>query len=310
MKFSKLAALAVVAGAGLALAGTPVFAQSASSGNAAWTASDSSVGAGSSGSLEAAGSSTSNSLSASKGGAGGGAIATPLGTGVFGFSTPGGTTNDDTTNNDTTTAAPTANNYNGTTTIVPGGGTSNNDTSNNDSTTQNGAQVTDAFNHTHVWFDAEHHQGAGARSKGESGAKGDAVSGVFIFGQNTVVGIDGTLEDNSVNGATATIQSGVLNNSSGALALNNVAGVGNQAGNVLQTALEMTGANSTIAGANSFQVAINQNLIDEGDINSNATQQNSATVQTNSLQGVTGSLAVNNVAGVANNAINSVTLLH
>ncbi|MGH8010944.1 MAG: hypothetical protein ACREQ4_00430 [Candidatus Binataceae bacterium] len=302
MKLFKMAALAVVAGAGLALAGTPVLAQ-----NAASTSTSSSIGAGSSTSIEGAGSNTSNVLSASKGTAGGAGIATPLGSAALGVSKAGGTTNADSTTNNSTANADTASNYNGTTTLVPGGGTTTAGTTNNDSTTKNGSQLTDAYDHAHLWVDAEHSQGAHAKSASATNATGTSLAALFVFGQNQA---DSTIEDGSTFGDVTFVSSGDFNGSSGTIALNQVAGIANQQGNTMATALELSADNSTVAGSNTVNVETNQNLIDNSVTEDGKSTADSATILPNAFQNVTGSIAFNQASGSANQQVNQMTLLH
>jgi hypothetical protein len=94
---------------------------------------------------------------------------------------------------------------------------------------------------------------------------------------------------------------------SGSLALNNVAGVGNQQGNNLSTAAEQS------PGANAVENDGRQTLVDNGKIDEEDTvTENLATVDqlTGGGGSISGAVAINNAAGVGNQQQNNVTLAH
>ena len=115
----------------------------------------------------------------------------------------------------------------------------------------------------------------------------------------------------SVVGRGVTVANDDLENNNGYVALNLVAGVGNQQGNNLSTLLETTGAGGTTAGANSVNVEGNQTIADAGLIDDQTVAgQETATLGTNVLAGNAGAVAANIGAGVGNQQVNNITLAH
>ncbi|MGH7905578.1 MAG: hypothetical protein ACREP6_03030 [Candidatus Binataceae bacterium] len=332
MNFFKMATLAVVAGAGLALAGTPVFAQSAG------TSTSSSVGAGSSVSTEGAASTEQNSFNATSGTATSTSSTDPFTTTNTTGSTAGNVSinatlskANNTSNTDgTTTNAQIGNNIapsafggpNGSPGIVSaldgGGTTSNNDTTGKTKTASltvtgadNGHSVADSFTKGHLWIDHEAHEGAHANGTSTTSATGDSMAALFVFGQTNVVNADSKLVDKSGQPDVVYVSTGDFSAINGTVALNQVAGVANQQGNTLATALELSGSNGTDAGSNTSNVENAQTLINSGVIKeANKSASDTAYIQTNAFQNVSGAIALNQAAGLANQQVNTMTLLH
>jgi hypothetical protein len=294
MKLFKTTALALVAGAGLALVGAQAFAQSD---NSAYTDTASISGNTEVNSFEGAGSSTQTTATQTEGSAIAVGIATPNGVGSGGQSLAGGTT----------TGAQTSNN------IQPSlfGAGQMGVLNGANSTTQDGSTATSASNNTAVFVEASHAESQGSATTSDTGATGNSFAGLFVFGQTTAVSEDGYLADNTPVAPSVYVSSGDFNGASGAIALNQVAGVGNQQGNNLTTGLELSGANSTTVGSNTANVQGNQTLADAGDVEADyGASYETAYVDTNAFQNVTGAVSLNQAAGVANQQVNNMTLLH
>jgi len=168
-----------------------------------------------------------------------------------------------------------------------------------------------ALNHVALWIVAAETETQGSATTSSTSSAGVSVAGLFVFGQTTAVSSGGTLTDNAQFAPEVTVGDSDLNNNNGNVALNLVAGVGNQQGNNLSTLLETTGAGGTTAGANSVNVEGNQTIADAGIItDATAFGGESATLGTNVLAGNAGNAAANVGAGVGNQQVNNVTLAH
>ena len=284
MKFLKATAMALVVGAGMALVSTQARAQNATS-----TYTTSTSGNTEDNSFE--GSLSSFQLSPSY--TSGTGIAIALANPIFGAASGGGSLAGGSTTNPTT----------GVIDGVPygGGGT----------TTQDGTSATLALNYVHLWVDATHDETQGSSTTSGTASTGNSVAGLFVFGQTTAVSENGSLTDTAPIAPFVIVNSGDFNGDSGYVALNQVAGVGNQQGNNLSTLLEMSGANSTTAGSNSVNVEGNQTLADAGTIGTDyGAQGEAATISANAFQNISGAVAFNQAAGVANQQVNNLTLAH
>jgi len=168
-----------------------------------------------------------------------------------------------------------------------------------------------ALNHVALWIVAAETETQGSATTSSTSSAGVSVAGLFVFGQTTAVSSGGTLTDNAQFAPEVTVGDSDLNNNNGNVALNLVAGVGNQQGNNLSTLLETTGAGGTTAGANSVNVEGNQTIADAGIItDATAFGGESATLGANVLAGNAGNAAANVGAGVGNQQVNNVTLAH
>lgn len=295
MKLFKTTALALVAGAGLALVGAQAFAQSD---NSAYTDTASISGNTEVNSFEGTESSTQTTATQTEGSAIAVGVATPNGVASGGESLAGGTT----------TGAQTQNQTPGGIWGAPAFGAVLNGAN---STTQDGSTATSASNNIALWVEASHAESQGSATTSDTGATGNSFAGLFVFGQTMAVSEDGYLADNTPVAPTVYVASGDFNGASGAIALNQVAGVGNQQGNNLTTGLELSGANSTTVGSNTANVQGNQTLADAGDVEADyGSSYETAYVDTNAFQNVTGAVSLNQAAGVANQQVNNMTLLH
>jgi len=271
MNLIKTAKVGLMAAAGLALLSGYALAQ-----NSSYTYTTNTSGNVEQNSFEGAASTTNFTLTHTEGDAIAIAIATPIGVASGGGSEAGGSTN------------------NG------AGGTTN---------TQNGETFTVAFNHTHLWAEVSHQEAQGTTGTSGTGGTGNSLATLFVFGQTTAVSENGDLEDNSPIAPVVSVGAGDFNNSTGYIALNQVAGVGNQQGNALATVAELSGANGTTAGSNSINTESNQTLAVAGEIDNNyGSGGESATISPGTFQGVTGAIAFNQAAGVANQQANTMIL--
>jgi len=168
-----------------------------------------------------------------------------------------------------------------------------------------------ALNHVALWIVAAATETQGSATTSSTTSAGVSVAGLFVFGQTTAVSSGGTLTDQVPFAPEVTVGDSDLNNNNGYVALNLVAGVGNQQGNNLSTLAEVTGAGGTTAGSNSVNVEGNQTLADAGLITDATTGGGeTATLGTNVLTGNAGAAAANVAAGVGNQQVNNVTLAH
>jgi len=168
-----------------------------------------------------------------------------------------------------------------------------------------------ALNHVALWIDASAAETQGEATTSSTTSAGVSVAGLFVFGQTTAVSSGGTLTDNAQFAPGVSVATDDLDTDGGSVALNLVAGVGNEQGNNLSTLLEATGANDTTAGANSVNVEGNQTIADAGLITDQATfGGETATIASDVLDTDTGALAVNVGAGVGNQQVNNLTLAH
>jgi hypothetical protein len=303
MKLFKATAMALVAGAGLALVASQALAQDSTS-----TATTSINGNADAISLHTGISSTQIDATHTEGGAIAAAIATPIFTASGGASFPGitiGATGPETQGPnapDSPFGGP-----NGTGPQlghVLSGGSFN-------ASVDNGESDTFALNHVALWLNVDAAEVQGSATTSNTTSTGVSVAGLFVFGQTIAVGPGSTLTDNTQFAPEVTIADHVLDTNSGNIALNQVAGVGNQQGNNLSTLLEVTGDNGTSAGANSVNVEGNQTLANAGLITDAALfGGESASIATDSLDTNAGNVAVNQAAGVANQQVNNVTLAH
>jgi len=170
-----------------------------------------------------------------------------------------------------------------------------------------------ALNHVALWINASEAEVQGSATTSSTTSAGVSVAGLFVFGQTTAVGPGGTLTDTVPNPPSVSVASDSLDTNSGSVALNLVAGVGNQQGNNLSTLLEVSGAGGTTAGSNSVNVEGNQTIADAGLITDAATLgggNETATLATDTLDTNSGAVAVNVGAGVGNQQVNNITLVH
>jgi len=168
-----------------------------------------------------------------------------------------------------------------------------------------------ALNHVALWIVAAATETQGSATTSSTTSAGVSVAGLFVFGQTLAVSSGGTLTDQTINAPGVTVANDDLENNNGYVALNLVAGVGNQQGNNLSTLLETTGAGGTTAGANSVNVEGNQTIADAGLIDDQTVAgQETATLGTNVLAGNAGAVAANIGAGVGNQQVNNITLAH
>jgi len=292
MRFLKATAIALVFGAGMALVSTQARAQDSTS-----TYTSTLNGNTESNSFEGSLSSFQLSGTSTTGDAIAAAASNPIfGTFDFSASAAGGST----------TGAQTSNNI-PPTLLFPGQLGVLNGAS---STTDNGTADTLAINYVKLWVDSSHSETQGSVTTSGTTSTGTSVAGLFVFGQTTAVSENGSLTDSDPIGPVVVVNTGDFNNTSGEIALNQVAGVGNQQGNNLSTMLEVTGANGTEAGANSVNVEGSQTLADAGTIGDSYTTGESASIAANAFQGITGAVAFNQAAGVANQQVNNLTIAH
>jgi len=168
-----------------------------------------------------------------------------------------------------------------------------------------------ALNHVALWIDASASETQGSATTSSTTSAGVSVAGLFVFGQTTAVSSGGTLTDNVQFAPTVTVATDDLQNNDGSVALNLVAGVGNEQGNNLSTLLEATGANDTTAGSHSVNVEGNQTIADAGIITDAATfGGETATLGSDVASGNAGAVAANVGAGVGNQQVNNLTLAH
>jgi len=342
MKFLKAAALALVVGAGMALVSTQARAQAPTNSSSTFTASIN--GNTSETSFEGSLTSSQVSATATSGDAVAFSAANPiLGAASFsesdaGFS--GHISGAESSTSDSTTSATTTgqqlsdlfqgspygpcNQFGcggtaGSDTVLDGpGSTSNSTDSSTDSASfsagfhvDNGHAEALAVNYVKLWVSASHSESQGSATTSGTSSTGVSVAGLFVFGQTTSVSANGSLTDSSPIAPVVLVSTGDFNGDTGNIALNQVAGVGNQQGNNLSTLLETTGANGTAPGSNSINVEGNQTLADAGTIGNGYTSGGeSATIEPNAFQTISGAVAFNQAAGVANQQVNNLTLGH
>jgi len=299
MKFIKGTAMALIAGAGLALVASQALAQNSSSTDTSSINGNTEsvvIGAGISSTQIDATHTSGNAIAA--------AIATPIftasGGASFGQGGSIGATGPETQGPN----LPGANGSPGQLGNVLKGGSFN-------ATLDPSESDTFALNHVALWIVAAETETQGSATTSSTTSAGVSVAGLFVFGQTTAVSSGGTLTDNAQFAPEVTVGDSDLNNNNGNVALNLVAGVGNQQGNNLSTLLETTGAGGTTAGANSVNVEGNQTIADAGIItDATAFGGESATLGANVLAGNAGNAAANVGAGVGNQQVNNVTLAH
>jgi hypothetical protein len=299
MKFIKGTAMALIAGAGLALVASQALAQNSSSTDTSSINGNTEsvvIGAGISSTQIDATHTSGNAIAA--------AIATPIFTASGGASFGQGGSIGATGPQTQGPNLPGANGSPGQLGNVLNGGSFN-------ATLDPSESDTFALNHVALWIVAAETETQGSATTSSTSSAGVSVAGLFVFGQTTAVSSGGTLTDNAQFAPEVTVGDSDLNNNNGNVALNLVAGVGNQQGNNLSTLLETTGAGGTTAGANSVNVEGNQTIADAGIItDATAFGGESATLGTNVLAGNAGNAAANVGAGVGNQQVNNVTLAH
>jgi len=298
MKLFKMAAMTIVAGAGLALASAQAFAVTDCGPSANCTATTSaSVDAGTSSGFE-----SSSSRTAAQGTTGTGTTDT---THVYsgGGVSLGGTTS-------TSDGVPA-------TLLDPG-------------IADDSASF--AFGHSSDHESAWNKQGASTESS--SGGSGESLAAVFVFGQNIVVHEAGLHQDSGTND-TATIAGGSFGSVAGVALVNQSAGVGDQQANLFATVAELNGSTTgPNSGSNAINVTDAQNLIItkagvsndpyvHGTVYANceATDADDCTASqvqplgdvasiAGSFTTVAGAVAVNQTVGVANQQVNSIMMAH
>jgi len=299
MKFIKGTAMALIAGAGLALVASQALAQNSSSTDTSSINGNTEsvvIGAGISSTQIDATHTSGNAIAA--------AIATPIFTASGGASFGQGGSIGATGPQTQGPNLPGANGSPGQLGNVLNGGSFN-------ATLDPSESDTFALNHVALWIVAAETETQGSATTSSTTSAGVSVAGLFVFGQTTAVSSGGTLTDNAQFAPEVTVGDSDLNNNNGNVALNLVAGVGNQQGNNLSTLLETTGAGGTTAGANSVNVEGNQTIADAGIItDATAFGGESATLGANVLAGNAGNAAANVGAGVGNQQVNNVTLAH
>ena len=304
MKFIKGTAMALIASAGLALAASQALAQNSSSTDTSsinGNADTVEIGAGISSTQIDATHTSGNAIAA--------AIATPIFTASGGASFGQGGTFSGTgpqTQGPNLPASPFGgpNGSGGQLGNVLNGGSFNASIDASESDTF-------ALNHVALWIVAAATETQGSATTSSTTSAGVSVAGLFVFGQTTAVSSGGTLTDQVPFAPEVTVGDSDLNNNNGYVALNLVAGVGNQQGNNLSTLAEVTGAGGTTAGSNSVNVEGNQTLADAGLITDATTGGGeTATLGANVLTGNAGAAAANVAAGVGNQQVNNVTLAH
>jgi hypothetical protein len=179
----------------------------------------------------------------------------------------------------------------------------------------NGSSQTEALSAQSGWIAASHGSFVGSTSTSSTGSSGPSVAALFVFGQSTDIPESGELKDKTVASPLTYISNSALNNESGTVALNQVAGVGNEQGNNLGTVTQMTGQNSTTAGSNSFNLQSNQTIADAGEIEGSArqagcNQAGETAYISNAMEYMSGNAMVNQASGVANQQLNNVILAH
>jgi len=176
------------------------------------------------------------------------------------------------------------------------------------SSSDNGRSATDAFNAQAVFVHIDASQDAGSTNITGTHGTGTSVSSLFVFEQTLTVDGGGTLEDTTGQPFLASAQGGITASIDGSVALNQVAGIGNQQGNNLSTVAEVA------AGSNAVENEGRQTLVDNGTITETAKGgSDTATlgIGVGSVFGaVSGALAFNQAAGTANQQVNNITLAH
>jgi len=168
-----------------------------------------------------------------------------------------------------------------------------------------------ALNHVALWIVAAASETQGSATTSATTSAGVSVAGLFVFGQTTAVSSGGVLTDATPGAPVVSVATDDLDTNTGSVALNLVAGVGNQQGNNLSTLLEVSGAGTTTAGANSVNVEGNQTIADAGLITDGAVNGfESAALANDVLDTNSGAVAVNVAAGVGNQQVNNITLAH
>jgi hypothetical protein len=290
MKFGKYLTTALVAGAGLALAAS-AFAQSAGTFTSSDDGIDDSV------SITVAASTTQFTHTFTSGGAAAIAIATPIGVGGAGVSIPAFSYAD--------VSSTSASSSSGT---GPTSFTSSTSASTTLSTSDNGRSATDAFNRDAIFVHADETDEQGSDSTTSTHSTGLSLSALFVFAQTIAVD-DGTLTGDTGNPYTVTANN-VADNVAGSLALNQVAGVGNQQGNNLSTVAEIAAGSNAVENEGRQTIAINGTVEEEAIPGATG---DSATLggTTGSVFGtIAGAVAANQAVGVGNQQVNNITLAH
>jgi hypothetical protein len=210
MKLFKATAMALVAGAGLALVASQALAQDSTS-----TATTSINGNADAISLDTGISSTQIDATHTEGGAIAAAIATPIFTASGGASFPGGSIGA----TGPQTQGPNADGS-------PFGGPQGTgpqlghvlDGGSFNATLDNGESDTFALNHVALWLNVQAAETQGSATTSNTTSTGVSVAGLFVFGQTTAVGPGSELNDNTQFAPEVTIASNVLDTNSGNIA--------------------------------------------------------------------------------------------
>ncbi|HKV55429.1 MAG TPA: hypothetical protein VJN94_12395 [Candidatus Binataceae bacterium] len=127
---------------------------------------------------------------------------------------------------------------------------------------------------------------------------------LFVFNQVLNVAPTGSLRDAS-GGAQVALADNALSSVAGVVALNQAAGVANQQGSIVRAVAAGNGI-SPAGAANSVNVENQQSLNVAGQIEAVGSGGYSASIGGNALQNVTGVVAINQAAGVANQQVSTV----
>jgi hypothetical protein len=299
MKFFKVTALAIVAGAGLALVSAQVVrAAESDESSSTYTSSingnteDTTIGAGIS--------DTQISATHTEGTAIAAAIATPIGTLAASASLAGGSLGG--------TGPQSQDSYPPSSFLGIGGYPaafgSVLDGGSFHASIDNGSSDTFALNHIALWINASTSDTQGSATTSGTNSTGISVAGLFVFGQTIAVPSNGSLTDTEPDAPVVAVNTGDFNGTTGTVAVNQTAGVGNQQGNNLSTLAEVVGSNSVnVEGNQTLAVAgvVGDSYLAGGD---------SATIASGAFSGITGAVAFNQSAGVANQQVNNLTLAH
>jgi len=175
------------------------------------------------------------------------------------------------------------------------------------SSSSNGRSATDAFNAQAAFVHIDASQDSGSTNLTGTHGTGISVSSLFVFEQTTTVNGGGSLEDATGQAFLASTENAVANGVDGSVALNQVAGIGNQQGNNLSTVAEIQ------TGSNAVENEGRQTLVDDGTITETAKAASDSVKlgTTGSVFGsISGAVAFNQAAGTANQQVNNITLAH
>jgi len=300
MKFFKVTALAIVAGAGLALVSAQVVrAAESDESSSTYTSSingnteDTTIGAGIS--------DTQISATHTEGTAIAAAIATPIGTLAASASLAGGSFGGTGPQSQDSYAPVPGSVFNP---ALPASYGAVLDGGSFHASIDNGESSTFALNHIALWINASTSDTQGSATTSGTNSTGISVAGLFVFGQTIAVPSEGLLFDATPGAPVVVVNTGDFNGTTGTVAVNQTAGVGNQQGNNLSTLAE-------VVGSNSVNVEGNQTLADAGVINNGYTNGfESASIAPGAFSGITGAVAFNQSAGVADQQVNNLTLAH